>query len=422
MRATSAGPMAHTITAAPVAEAPKRRPGSGGGQDSRPQTGHNGAPAREYLQMSRSSPPFRAEHIGSLLRPPELLRARAEHAAGKLDRERLAAIENEAIRGVVTLQEEVGLKVVTDGEFRRGTYSDVFTTSGISGVEVRETEDQGWTTSSTHGHRMARRIPAVVDRIAWKGPANASDFRFLKSLTTRTPKITLPGPCYIHYRAGRANISREAYPDLDAFWTDMVRAYHQEMASLAEAGCPYLQIDETSLVKLGDPRVRQLLAERGDDWRALLRTYIDVINAVTAGAPAGMTIGIHICRSQDPSWQADVGYDPIAQQLFNDMKIGIYFLEYDNARAGTFAPLRFVPAEKFVVLGLVASKIAELETADSLKRRIEQASKYVPVDRLALSPQCGFSTSASEHIGVTEAMQKAKLARIVEVARAVWGG
>src|SRR5262249_21408289 len=258
------------------AKAPLRRRR---GRDSHHQTGHNGAATREHFPMNRTSPPFRAEHIGSLLRPPELLRARTEHAAGKLDRERLAAIENEPIRRVVKLQEEVGLQVVTDGEFRRGTYSDVFTTSGIAGVEVRLTEDQGWTSSATHGHRMARRIPAVVDRIVWKGPANASDFRFLKSLTTRTPKITLPGPCYIHYRAGRANISRDVYPDLDAFWADLVRAYHREMVSLAEAGCTYLQIDETSLVKLGDPRARQLLTERGDDWRTLLRTYIEVVNA-----------------------------------------------------------------------------------------------------------------------------------------------
>ncbi len=370
--------------------------------------------------MSRP-PPFRAEHIGSLVRPSELLRARREHAAGMLDRERLAAIENEAIRKVVKLQEEVGLKVITDGEFRRGTYSDSFTTSGISGIAVELTEDQGWIASQTHGHRTARRIPKVVDRIAWKGPQNANDFRFLKSVTTRTPKITLPGPCYIHYRAGRANISREVYPDLDSFWADLVEAYAQEMRSLADAGCAYLQIDETSLVKLGDPRVQALLKERGDDWQALLSTYIGVVNAVVARAPAGMTVGIHICRSQDPNWQADVGYDPIAEPLFNDMKIGIYFLEYDNARAGGFEPLEYVPRGKFVVLGLVASKMAEIESAGLLERRIEEASRFMPLAQLALSPQCGFSTSASENVMVTEEIERAKLARIVEVARKVWG-
>lgn len=369
----------------------------------------------------RAPPPFRAEHIGSLLRPPALLHAREAFAAGAIGRERLTAIENQAIRAVVKLQEDVGLKVVTDGEFRRGTYSDSFTTSGISGVSIELTEDTGFVSSTTHGHRMARRIPKVIDRIAWKGPQNATDFRFLKSLTSCTPKITLPGPCYIHYRAGRANISRTAYPDLDAFWSDLVAAYVHEMRSLADAGCTYLQIDETSLVKLGDPRVRALLKERGEDWRDLLKTYIGAVNAVVAGAPPGMTLGVHICRSQDPTWQADVGYDPIAEPLFNEMKVNIYFLEYDNARAGSFAPLRAVPPGKFVVLGLVASKMPELETADALKRRIEAASRHIKLEQLALSPQCGFSTSASEHIGVSEEMERAKLARIVEVAREVWG-
>src|SRR5215467_9320795 len=370
-------------------------------------------------------PPFRAEHIGSLLRPGDLLRARDDFATGNIDRQRLTAAENEAIRNVVELQVDVGLKVITDGEFRRATYSDSFTSSGISGLSIELTEDTGFVSSTTYGHRMARRIPKVVDRIQWKGPQNAADFRFLKSLTDRTanltPKITLPGPCYIHYRAGRANISREAYPDLDAFWSDLVAAYTQEMRSLADIGCSYLQIDETSLVKLGDPRVQVLLKERGDDWRDLLKTYIGVVNAVVAGAPAGMTIGVHICRSQDPTWQSDVGYDPIAAPLFNDMKVGVYFLEYDNARSGSFEPLRALPPGKVVVLGLVASKAPELESADLLKRRIAEASRYVKLEQLALSPQCGFSTSASEHIGVSEEMERAKLKRIVEVAREVWG-
>lgn len=368
-----------------------------------------------------SPPPFRAEHIGSLLRPPALLQARQQFAAGTLDRQRLTAIENDAIREVVKYQEGLGLKVVTDGEFRRGTYSDSFTSSGITGIAIELTEDAGWSRSQTHGHRMARRIPKVVSRIEWKGPQNADDFRFLKSVTTRTGKITLPGPCYIHYRAGRENISRTVYPDLDGFWSDLVAAYTQEMRALAEAGCTYLQIDETSLVKLGDPRVRQLLAERGDDWRDLLRSYVNVINAVAAGAPKDMTIGIHVCRSQDPSWQADVGYDPIAEALFNEMAVGIYFLEYDNARAGTFEPLRALPPGKFVVLGLVASRNPQVETSDLLKRRIEDASRYVKLEQLALSPQCGFSTSAAEHVAVTKEAETAKLKRVVEVAHEVWG-
>jgi 5-methyltetrahydropteroyltriglutamate--homocysteine methyltransferase len=365
-------------------------------------------------------PPFRAEHIGSLLRPPELLRAREQHAAGRLDRDALRAIEDEAIRAIVRLQEDAGLEVVTDGELRRGTYSDSFTSAGLLGVRIELTEEAGWSASQTHGHRMARRIPAVVSRIEWAGPQNAADFRYLRSVTSRTPKITLPGPCYIHYRAGRANISRDVYPDLDRFWSDLIEAYHREMRSLVDAGCSYLQIDETSLVKLGDPRVRHLLSERGDDWRDLLNAYVGAVNAVVAGAPAGMTIAIHVCRSQDPSWQADVGYDPIAEPLFNEMKVDSFFLEYDNARSGTFAPLRSVPAGKLVVLGLVASRIPDLESADFLERRIEEASRCIPLEQLGLSPQCGFATNASGHV-VTEEMQKAKLARVVEVARRVWG-
>ena len=207
------------------------------------------------------NPPFRAEHIGSLVRPPELLRARQEHAAGKLDRERLTAIENDAIRDVVKLQEDVGLQVVTDGEFRRGTYSDSFTRSGITGVSVEMTEDRGFTKSETHGHRMARRIPKVVDRIAWKGPQNAGDFRYLKSVTTRTPKITLPGPCYIHYRAGREHISRDAYPDLDAFWSDLVQAYHRGNA-LARRGRLHLSADRRDLAGEARRSARARIAGR----------------------------------------------------------------------------------------------------------------------------------------------------------------
>ena len=372
--------------------------------------------------MNRTTPPFRAEHIGSLVRPPALLDARRQHAAGSIDDRQLAATEDDAIRDVVKLQEDAGLAMVTDGEFRRGTYSETFTSSGISGISIEVTERDGWSKSQSHGHRTAQNIPKVVDRIVRQGSTNAEEFRFLKSVTRRTPKITLPGPCYIHYRAGRANISRDVYPDLDAFWSDLVRAYHQEMRALADAGCTYLQIDETSLVKLGDPRARQLLTDRGDDWRDLLRTYVAVINAVIDGAPAGMEVGIHVCRSQNPNWQADVGYDPIAEPLFNALKVKFYFLEYDNARAGSFAPLAAVPKGKIVVLGLVASKMPELETADFLKRRIEEASRHIDIDQLALSPQCGFSTSATEHVGVTQEMEEAKLARIVEVAREVWGG
>src|SRR5579862_1052181 len=368
------------------------------------------------------NPPVRADQVGSLVRPASIVAARNDLAAGKIDAAGLRAVEDAAIRDVVARQEAIGLRVVTDGEFRRNTYSDSFTTAGIAGVKVELTEEEGWKKSDTHGHRTARRIPTVVSRIEWRAAQNAKDFAALKSAVTKsTPKITLPGPAYIHYRAGRANIDAKIYPSLDEFWADLVKAYHQELASLFAAGCRYLQIDETSLVKLGDPRARQLLKERGDDWNDLLRVYVDLINAVVAGAPEGLQVAIHICRSQDPSWQADVGYDPIADAMFNQLKIGTYLLEYDNPRAGGFAPLRLLPKGKAVVLGLMSSREPRLESVDELKRRIEEASKYASLDQLALCPHCGFATSVDRSSDEAEKLQWQKLARVVETARAVWG-
>lgn len=367
-------------------------------------------------------PPFRADQVGSLVRPAAVVAARADFDAGKIDAAGLRAIEDAAIRAVVAKQEAIGLQVVTDGEFRRGTYSDSFTTGGIEGISVALTEEEGWRKSDTHGHRTARRIPRVTGRIQWRGNGNAQDFAMLKSVAQATPKITLPGPAYIHYRAGRDNIDRQVYPSLDEFWTDLVAAYHRELAALHAAGCRYVQIDETSLVKLGDPRARQLLAERGDQWQDLLRVYVDAINAVVAGAPADMQIAIHVCRSQDPSWQADVGYDPIADTLFNRMNIGTYLLEYDNPRAGNFEPLRLLPKGKAVVLGLVSSRNPRMETIDELKRRIEEASRFAPLDQLALCPHCGFATSVERSNDEAEALQWKKLRLIVDTARAVWGG
>jgi len=368
-----------------------------------------------------SSLPFRAEHIGSLVRPTALVQARKEFEAGRIDQAALRDAEDAAIRQVVALQEDVGLQVVTDGEFRRGTYSDSFTTQGIRGVSVELTEPEGWKSSASHGHRMARRIPRVVDRIQWNGPQNAGDFAFLKSVTNRTGKFTLPGPGYIHYRAGRQHISRDVYPDLDAFWSDLVSAYHQELNALAAAGCTYVQIDETSLVKFGDPRVRELLAARGDDWQDLLRVYVDALNAVIDGAPDGMTVGVHVCRSQDPSWQAAIGYDPIAEAMFGRIRTNIYFLEYDDPRSGSFEPLRLLPKHKRAVLGLLHSRKPALESVEFLKQRIDEACRYADRDQLSISPQCGFATGV--FLGDDSAIEaeRTKLDRVVEVARSVWG-
>jgi 5-methyltetrahydropteroyltriglutamate--homocysteine methyltransferase len=373
--------------------------------------------------MTHAAPTFRADHIGSLLRPQHLLEARLEYLEDRIDKAGLRKEEDEAIRGVVALQEEVGLETITDGEFRRDTYSDNFTTAGISGITLAMTEDEGWRKSDTHGNRMARRIPKVTSKIAWRGAAdgNVRDFAFLKTVTRRTAKVTIPGPAYIHYRTGREHISQTVYPSLDNFWADLVAAYHAELRALAESGCTYVQFDETSLVKLGDDRARALLTARGDDWQDLLKIYVDVINAVVAGAPESLRVAIHVCRSQDPSWQANTSYEPIADAMFNRLDIGTYLLEWDNERAGGFEPLRHLPAGKRVVLGLVSSKTMELESVDYLKRRIDEAARHAPLAQLGLSPHCGFSTSARAADPALYEMERRKLARVVEVARSVWG-
>ena len=371
---------------------------------------------------ARLDPPFRAEIIGSFLRPPELKAARAEVRAGRMTPERLRDIEDETIREVVRLQEVAGLKVATDGEFRRGTYSENFTTSGLSGVTAEHTGTGDWTYSDGKGGTRNARVPKVTARIAWNGQsANARDFAFLRSaVTTAMPKITMPGPCYIYQRAGRDNISRDVYPRLDDFWADLTSAYHAEMKALHAAGCRYLQLDDTAVAKLGDPKIQRALAARGDDWRTLLGVYTDAINAVVAGAPADMTIGLHLCRgNQAGHWQAEGGYDPVAEHLFARVTVGAYFLEFDSPRAGTFEPLARLPEDKVVVLGLVSTKTATLESADLIKARIAEAARVVPLERLCLSPQCGFSSSEPGN-PLSMAEQRAKLERVVTVAREVW--
>ncbi len=367
-------------------------------------------------------PPFHAEHIGSLLRPPALLAARADRAAGKIDDAALRAKEDQAIKQAVGFQAEIGLSTLTDGEFRRGTYSDSFTVDGFEGVSIGLTQDANWTYSDAQGRISDGRVPTVHGRLRWTRPVNVENFSYLSSVVENgVAKMTLPGPAYIHFRAGRDNISRDVYPDLDGFWQDLVDAYHKEMAALAEAGCRYIQLDETSIAKLGDPRIRNGLARRGDDWETLLDVYTDVINEVVRGKPDGVSLGLHLCRGNKAgSWQAETGYDDVAAKLFRKLDVSFYFLEYDSPRAGTFAPLRELPSDKTVVLGLVSTKTAVLETADHLKRRIEAAAEFVDMDQLAISPQCGF---ASSEVGndLRYEDQVAKLRLVVEVATDMWG-
>lgn len=365
-------------------------------------------------------PPFRAELIGSLVRPEEVKAARAAFEEGSLDAAGLRAVEDAEIRKVVALQEGLGFKVVTDGELRRHSYYDSFTTHGITGLREGPDIRGDFAYHDESGDEIGQRVPQIYDRVTWTGPTNVADFAFTSSCATSAlPKVTLPGPAYIHFRAGRANISSDVYPNLDDFWSDLVAAYHAEMKALAEAGCRYIQIDETSIAKLGDPQIRDGLAARGDDWQDLLETYTDAVNAVADGTPQGVALGMHLCRGNKAGhWQAAGGYDVVAEKLFRKLRIKFYFLEYDSERAGSFEPLAAVPEDKTVVIGAMTTKSGDLETADALKSRIGEASRYVPLDRLCISPQCGFSSSIEGVMNIEQ--QHAKMVRLMEVARELW--
>lgn len=371
-------------------------------------------------------PPFRADVVGSLLRPAYLKEARAELRAGRLTPAGLAAAEDRAVREAVALQESVGLAVATDGEMRRSTYSENFTTSGLEGVTSEHSGTGKWAYSDGKGGTRNARIPKVTGRIRWSGgqsggSGNVASFTFLKgAVKSALPKITMPGPCYIYQRAGRDGISRDAYPSLDQFWADLAAAYHAEMKALYDAGCRYLQLDDTAVAKLGDPKIQSALAERGDDWRTLLGVYAEAINAVVAGAPKGMHVALHLCRgNQAGHWQAEGGYDLVAEHLFRRVNVATYFLEFDSPRAGTFAPLAALPDDKVVVLGLVSTKVGTLEDAGAIEARIREATKVVPLERLCLSAQCGFASSEAGN-PLSHDEQRAKLERVVGVARKVW--
>ncbi len=368
------------------------------------------------------NPPFRAEIVGSFLRPDAIKESRSKFRDGLISASDLRSIEDEEIRKVVAFQESVGLKVATDGEFRRSTYSENFTTQGLTGVRSEHVGSGDWTYSDGQGGTRAARVPVVADKVRWAGSTNAKDFAFLHAtVKTAMPKITLPGPCYIHYRSGRANISKDVYPNLDAFWSDLAAAYHAEMRDLYDAGCRYLQLDETSLAKLGDPKIQNALTARGDDWRDLVEVYTDALNAIVAGAPAGMNIAMHLCRgNQAGHWQAEGGYDLVAERLFKKVRISTYLMEFDSPRAGNFEPLRHLPSDKAVVLGLVSSKVPQLEDRALVRARIEEAAAIVPLDQLCISAQCGFASSVPGN-PLTHADQKAKLELVVSLATEVWG-
>ena len=367
----------------------------------------------------RLTPPYRADHVGSFLRPVELLNARDRAQKGAITRSQLREVEDASIRDIVRFQEDLGLEGITDGEFRR-TYFHIDFLEQLSGIETRG----GIAVSfhSTGGNvDFAPPVMHVTAPVRHVKPIQVDDFKFLRSVTKRTPKVTIPSPTMLHFRGGREAISREAYPDLEQFFADVATAYRAEIRALAAAGCTYLQLDDTNLAYLCDARMREGARQRGDDPDELPRRYARLINAAIADRPPGMTFCVHLCRGNFKSaWVAEGGYEPVAEVLFNELEVDGYFLEYDDARSGDFAPLRFVPPGKTVVLGLVTTKLGELESKDDLKRKIDQAAKLLPLEQLCLSPQCGFSSTVHGNEIAREA-QAAKLRLIIETAEEVWG-
>jgi 5-methyltetrahydropteroyltriglutamate--homocysteine methyltransferase len=370
----------------------------------------------------RATPPFRADHVGSLLRPPVLLAARDDFAAGKISAAQLRQAEDEAIAGAVAMQAGAGLQSATDGEFRRASWhmDFIYQIGGVSkapGQLAVKFHNPGgdieWTPAALH----------VGSKIHLGTTIFGDDFAYLRSVTGPgvTPKQTIPSPNMVHYRGGPAMIDPKVYPDIEGFWADLAAAYADEVARLAALGCTYLQFDDTSLAYLNDPAQRAQIAARGEDAGHLHLRYIGQVNAALAARPAGLTVTTHLCRGNfRSSWAASGGYDFVAEALFGQLAVDGFFLEYDDPRSGGFAPLRFIPPAKMVVLGLVTTKTGQLENPDDLKRRIDAAARYVPLDQLALSGQCGFSSTVEGNT-LTHDQQRAKLDLIVQVAHDVWG-
>jgi len=367
--------------------------------------------------MQRTTPPFRADHVGSLLRPAELKEARARHQNGEIDSAALKAVEDRAIAALIARQSEVGLRSATDGEFRRSMWHFDFL-ERLDGCEPF-TPEHGIAFKGTATKAKGVR---VVGKLGFSGHPMLDHFGFLREHTAgATPKMTIPSPSVLHFRGGRKAVSEAVYPDLDDFYRDLGAAYNRAVHAFAEEGCRYLQLDETNLAYLCDPEQRQAVRDRGENPDRLPGIYAQMINAAIAGRPADMAITMHLCRGNfRSSWIAQGGYEPVAEILFHTIGVDGYFMEYDSDRAGGFEPLRFVPKGKTVVLGLVTSKTGDLESKDDLKRRIDDAARYLDLDQLCLSPQCGFASTEEGNL-LTEDQQWAKLSRIVEVAQEVWG-
>jgi len=373
---------------------------------------------------ARTTPPFRADHVGSFLRPKYLLEARDQFFNQKsISAEQLRAVEDRAITEIVQFQKDVGLQSITDGEFRR-TYFHIDFLEQLGGVKT----DIPVTVKKPDGtEELAPPVIRVIDKVRHAKNIQLADFQYLQQEVGRlapgaTPKVTIPSPTMLHFRGGRAGISREAYPELEPdFYDDVARAYGDELQSLYDAGCRYVQMDDTNLAYLCDEKMREAARQRGDDPNELPHRYARFINKVVAHKPAGMTLAMHLCRGNFKSTHAAAGnYEPVAEALLAEMNLDAFFLEYDDERSGDFRPLRYLPKGKIVVLGLVTTKFGAMETKDALKRRIDEAAQYAPLDQLCLSPQCGFSSTVhGNNIAVED--QRNKLRLVVETAQEVWG-
>ncbi len=367
--------------------------------------------------MQRTKPPFRADHVGSLLRTAPLKEARAKREQGEITAEQLKAVEDREIEGIIKKQEAAGLKSITDGEFRRAFWNYDFL-GKIDGVEAYLGERK----IHFQGRQPRPMMLRVTGKLGSYSPHPMIEhFKFVQSHTRQTPKMTIPSPSSLHFRYGRSAVPESIYPDMNDFYRDLGQGYRKAVRAFADAGCRYLQLDEVNFTYLCDPKLRQTVTDRGEDPEKLPHIYADVINAAVSDVPADMTIAMHLCRGNFQStFVASGGYEPVADILFNKVNVHAYFMEYDSDRAGGFEPLRFVPKNKFVVLGLVTSKSGVLESRDELKRRIDEASKYVSLDQLCLSPQCGFASTEEGNL-LAEDEQWAKLRMIAELADEVWG-
>jgi 5-methyltetrahydropteroyltriglutamate--homocysteine methyltransferase len=370
--------------------------------------------------MLRTKPPFRADHVGSLLRPRALLDARSRFQQGHIGAAQLRHAEDEAIRDAVRMQENIGLRGVTDGEFRRTTWHMDFIYQ-IGGVTKSDRNLKIHFRNENGELEFTTPALSVNARLRLNHCIFADDFGFLRSATWATPKLTIPSPSMVHYRGGRAAIDNVVYPDLEEFWHDLAEVYCAQLRALGDLGCNYLQLDDTSLAYLNDPAQREYIGRLGGDGDRQHLTYIKVLNAALASKPPGVTICTHMCRGNyRSSWAASGGYDYVAEALFGELNVDGYFMEFDDGRSGGFEPLRFVPPGKIIVLGLVSTKRGNLERKDDLKRRIDEAAKFVPLEQLCLSPQCGFSSTV-EGNALTIEQQTAKLRLVVETAHEVWG-